>query len=149
MRHFDRKKMLVTSYYSLIEEKEKTVKEIFRFLGVEDVKFSDQSTSKANIGKYSKTRLWVARLVNRMRYDYFHEGQRLRPKENIGAFGRIAIRALQALNQRVLGVLETGRPSLQPRVHDRLVEYYREDAEHLRSTFDLDINHWSVFSSYE
>lgn len=146
MEYFGQEKIFVTSYRSLVEKTEENIRSIYDFLGVEDGHFLGQSDSKANVGIYSKTRLRVTRLVNRMRYEYFHEGQRLRPKESIGTFDLAALRTLQVFNRHVLRVLETGRPSLQPEVRDRLVEYYREDAEQLRSAFNLDIDHWSVFS---
>lgn len=93
-------------------------------------------------------RIRVVRWINFLRCEYFHDGQRLRPSSAIEVHERIALRLLRALDRHVLApYLESGRPDLRPDVFGKLVSHYQSDAIHLRESFSLDIDHWSVFDS--
>jgi hypothetical protein len=145
LNYFDKKNLYITTYKKISNKTKNTIDKVCKFLDIER-KIQKIKYKKCNAGKYSKVRLKVARLVNQMRFDYFHEGKRLRPKERIGFLEGVIFRVLKSFNQHVLTLLETGKPSLNSDVHNRLVEHYRGDAEKLRSNFELDIDHWSVFS---
>jgi hypothetical protein len=44
-------------------------------------------------------------------------------------------------------VVTNERPSLDPEVKAELAAHYRPDAKKLREEFDLDLEHWSVFTA--
>jgi len=146
LKYFDRESLYLTTYRAVTTRSEDVLGSIQDFLKVNPKSFTGLSDSSANVGLYSKPRLLVARLVNRIRFEYFHNGQRMRPMKNIGLLKKITVRGLRNLNRHILQLFETGQPSLQTDVRGELVSYYRDDAERLRSTFDLDVDHWSVFT---
>ncbi len=147
LKYFDQEDFFLTTYRDLTTRSEEVFRSIHNFLGVRRERLPASSKSSAQTGVYSKTRLKVARFVNRIQFEYFYGGQRLKPRRDIGLLGCATVWTLRNLNRYVLSLLETGQPPLQKGVHEELVSYYRSDMEQLRSTFDLDIEHWSVFSN--
>ncbi|MCS3672420.1 hypothetical protein GGQ21_003090 [Salinibacter ruber] len=149
LQHFDQYQFFVTTYQSIKETPQATVRAISEFLGVsKEADITDVlENGKANKGLYSKLRLSWTRLTNPIQFEYFHGGQRLRPRENIGRLGRAFIRFVRGIDRRLLRPIVTNkRPSLNPDVEAELVRHYRSDAKALKEEFDLDIEHWSVFA---
>jgi hypothetical protein len=149
LQYFDRDRFSLTTYRAIKEAPQTVVRSICRFLGIpEDVDFSDVLGGKANKGVYSKLRLRLIQLTNPFRFEYFYDGQRLRPRENVGPFGRAVIRCARAVDRHLLQpVVANERPSLDPEIKAELAAHYRPDAKKLREEFDLDIEHWSVFAT--
>lgn len=145
-RHFDQDQFFVTTYQSIKETPQATVRAISEFLGVsKEADVTDALDGKANKGVYSKLRLSWTRLTNPIQFEYFHDGQRLRPRENIGRLGRAFIRFVRGIDRRLLRpIVANKRPSLNPDVEAELVRHYRSDAKALKEEFDLDVEHWSV-----
>lgn len=147
LNHFGHDQFFVTTYQSIKEAPRSTVRSICQFLGVsEEMDLSETLNDRANKGVYSKLRLRLIQLTNPFRFEYFYDGQRLRPRENIGPFGRAVIRSVRAVDRRLLQHLVTSeRPSLDQEVESELAAHYRPDSKKLKEEFDLDIEHWSVF----
>ena len=101
---------------------------------------------RSNKGVYSKARIRLIRLTNPVRFEYFYEGQRLRPRDKVGRLGHAFMRLVRGIDRRVVQPLVSNeRPSLRPDVQAKLAKYYRPDAAKLKDDFDLDIDHWTVF----
>jgi hypothetical protein len=149
LRHFNRDRFFLTTYQSIKQSPRTTIQSICQLLGVSgDVDFSDALNGRTNEDVYSKPRLRLIQLTNPYRFEYFYDGQRLRHSEDIGLFGRVLIRLVRTLDRRFLEhVVTDERPSLDSEVKSELKAHYRPDAEKLRQGFDLDIEHWSVFSN--
>jgi hypothetical protein len=148
LRYFDQEDLFLTTYRALTTRPEDILQSIHGFLGVNKKEPPDLLNSVPKKGAYSKVRLRVIRLINRLRFEYFYEGQRLRPKNHIGLLERIALKTLNAIDRRLLRrYVDEGRPSLQPEVHWKVSSYYRDDSQRLRDAFDLEVDHWSVFAN--
>ncbi len=93
LRHFDQDQFFLTTYRSITKAPRATVQAICQFLNVsEEVDLGDPLNGKSNEGVYSKLRLSLIQLTNPIRNEYFYDGQRLRPRQNIGRLGRAFIR---------------------------------------------------------
>jgi hypothetical protein len=148
LKFYNRDAFFLTTYRDLTTRPEDTLRSIHEFLRVQGGGLPDTLDERVNRGVYSLLRVRVVRWINFLRYEYFHDGQRLRPSSTIQAHERFGLRLLRAFDRRVLEpYLESGRPDLRPDVLGELVSHYQKDATHLRDSFDLDIDHWSVFDS--
>jgi hypothetical protein len=147
LRYYDPDRVFVTTYRSIKETPEATLRSLCRFLGIDEHRdLTDALSGRSNQGVYSKARIRLIRLTNPIRFEYFYDGQRLRPKDDIGSLGHVLMRFIRGVDRRLVKPLVTNeRPSLHPDVKAELVEHYRSDAAKLRDEFDLDIDHWSVF----
>jgi hypothetical protein len=145
--HFGRGRLFLTTHQAVKESPLDVAQSICQFLGLETR--PDEFTlpsGKSNAGIYSMTRLRWLRLKNPIRFDYFHDGQRLKARPNIGPFGRLTLRLIDKVDREFLQAMtENTPPQLLPEVKKRLIETYRADVEILSTDYDLDIRHWSVF----
>jgi len=124
------------------------ISSIYRFVGVDDTFIPDVLNERANAGVYSMPRLRLRRLMNPIRFTYHHGGQRLERRKSIGRIGRVTVRTIRTFDHVVMKRLfPNKRPVLNPEVQQALATYYRADASALRDEFNLDVDHWTVFSS--
>lgn len=146
--HFNRDQLFVTTFRSIKEVPQVTVRAICEFLGVsKEVDLTNVLNGRAKEGIYSKLRLRLTRLTNPIQFEYFYDGRRLRPRDNLGKLSRAFVRFVREVDRRLLQpILPNERPSLQPNTKAKLVAYYRPDAKALEKEFDLDIEHWSVLN---
>jgi len=147
LQHYDSDRFFLTTYRSIKETPEDTLRALCGFLGIEkNHDLTGAVDGRSNKGVYSKARIRLIRLTNPVRFEYFYEGQRLRPRDKVGRLGHAFMRLVRGIDRRVVQPLVSNeRPSLRPDVQAKLAKYYRPDAAKLKDDFDLDIDHWTVF----
>jgi hypothetical protein len=146
--YFGRDQLFLTTHRSVKESPLDVAQSICQFVGLDtSPKAFTLPSGKSNAGTYSMTRLRWLRLKNSIRFEYFYDAQRLRPRTNVSPLGRMALRVIDKVDREVLQPMtENNPPQLQPKVRARLINAYREDVEILSTDYDLDIRHWSLFS---
>jgi hypothetical protein len=146
LSYYDRNQIFLATYRAVKEQPQTTMQSIYRFIGVDSTFVPSMLGKQANVGVYSIPRLRVRRLMNPIRFTYHHGGQRLEPRESVGFIGRVAMRAIRKIDRTIMQrIFSNERPVLNSKVQKALAAYYHADAESLRDSFGLDIDHWSVF----
>jgi len=146
--YFGRDQLFLTTHRSVKESPLDVARSICQFIELDTrpEEFTLPS-GKSNAGTYSMTRLRWLRLKNSIRFEYFHEGQRLKLRTDISPLGRTALRLIDKVDRNLLQPMtDNTPPELSPDVRNKLIDFYREDVEMLRSHYDLDLRQWSVFS---
>jgi hypothetical protein len=146
--HFDRNQLFLTTHRAVKESPLAVAQSIGQFLQIDSR--PDEFTlppGKSNAGVYSMTRLRWIRFKNPIRFDYFYDGQRLEPRTDISRFEGLVLRLIDKIDRDLLQpVTDNSPPQLSTEVRERLIDFYRKDVEALRTNYDLDIRHWSVFT---
>jgi hypothetical protein len=149
LQHYDPDRFFVTTYQSIKETPEVMLRALCGFLGIEgNHDLTGAVAGRSNEGVYSKARIQLIRLTNPLRFEYFYGGQRLRPRDKVGRLGHAFMRLVRGIDRRIVQPLVSNElPTLRPDVQAELAECYRPDAAKLKDDFDLDIDHWAVFSA--
>lgn len=129
---FDAKSIQVLFDHELTGQTDTIMRRVFNFIGVDPEVELHFSTSKANVGAYSLPRLRFLRLVSPLGYSYQRGSEFGRARTNpvsLAAY-KIASRFDRMVLARVVG---DEKPALDEAVRDRLVEFFRPDAQRLRA----------------
>lgn len=138
----ERKLMFVISQEQFLQDKQGILRELFRFLGVDDGFVPPDLVSRKQPGHYHPLTQHMARLANNIS-QYRDEGNlRAHPR---GPAARFAGRCLT----RVADIIEAKMfKDVQPRISDRcraeLSAYYREDIENLERLTGWDCSAWKA-----
>lgn len=143
---FDASQLLVILLDDLRAEPERTMHQVYRFIGVDDHDPSGRAGGvevTRNTGVYSPWRLRMLALANPLRYEYDAGGTRRRPRRAIRTPARLAARAIETLDRRLLApLLERGAPRPDPRLRQRLFELYAQDIDRLESMLGRSLDAW-------
>jgi len=126
LEHFDRDRIHCILYEDYNEDPEPTVRDVYRFLGV-DEGFSQDLSIRLNVSGLPKSKGLQA-LSNRSR--------RLKWLIEPLVPDRVRRGLLKAQNKNL------SRPPLPPQVRASLIEEYREDVERVRELTGLDVSGW-------
>ena len=124
---FDRSQVRVYLYKDLVRNPVELLREVFRFLGVDDTFVPDIST------RYSTSALPRSRKLHALL-------TRHRPIR--GDRWRLPSRAVGFLFDRLVSLNLRPRPPLPPDLRRGLIEDYREDVLELQSLLGRDLSHW-------
>lgn len=142
---FSEKQVHLETFAELVAETKKTIKRVTKFIGVEDFKLSRGLTNNnPKKGVYSKVRLNILRLRNKVSHKYYDGGKRFEVKSKY-SLGGILGGAITILD-RYLGryVFDGGKPKLDKSIEDELINIYKEDSTKLSKKTDLNISHWKT-----
>jgi hypothetical protein len=126
LRHFPREQLHCILYEDYNEHPEAEVREVYRYLGVDD-DFSQDLSIRLNVSGLPKSRGLQAVSNRSRRLKWLLEP--LLPD-------RVRRGLLKAQNKNL------SRPPLPPEVRARLIEEYREDVERVRKLTGLDVSRW-------
>lgn len=144
--YFDREQMLIMLYDDIAKNSLDFLKEIFRFLGIDEEYIPQSLNSRPQAGVYSIPRVRLLTLRNPIVYTYSSDRMRLILKEEIGLLGSMIVKVINLIDSKVLcRVFPNAKPSLSQDLAEALSTIYEEDTSKLEELLGLSLAHWKVF----
>lgn len=144
--YYSREQMLIMLYDDIKKRPLASLKEVFRFLGIDEEYISRSLDSRPMTGVYSIPRLRLLTLQNPILYTYSSDRMRLFVREDIGWLQRMIVRAIDLTDSRVLSrIFGNTKPNLSRDLLGALSAIYREDTSKLQELLGRNLAHWKVF----
>lgn len=140
--YFDNRQLKVYLHHEISKKPEVVIKDIFKFLNVNQDYSPSNITSRPLKAVYSPKRLFFNRFITHMRYKYLYNNTRLEEKE-LSVFNRFFIKACLYVDQHLLSQIYPAlKPQLTKELRGVLINYYRNDIEQLEEMLKTDLSSW-------
>ncbi len=143
LKYYDRSQMFILIDDLLYKNKNKSIKSLYKFIGVDD-SFKPKSLSKrTNLGIYDFRRLRFLRLRNSVRFQYNSENTDLLVRKNILALTMNSV--VVGIDRLILALIfGNSRPILSDELKKQISSKYNDDILQLESLLERDLSKWKI-----
>ncbi len=143
--HFPRDRMLILIYDDLKHDRLGIVRQVYRFVGVDDTYVPQALDDRPKASLYSIPRIRLMALRNRwFVYDIHPQGTGMSMK-NQTRLERWASEAIRQFDRQVMiRLFRNPKPWLSPALAYRLYQLYAEDIARLEALLERDLSAWRV-----
>jgi hypothetical protein len=149
LNYFDREQMLIMLYDDIKKSPLDSLKEISRFLEIDEEYVPQSLHSRPQAGVYSIPRLRLLTLRNPFMYSYSNDRMRLSAKKlgkETGLLGLMIIAAITLIDNEVLSrIFANTKPDISRELAEMLSATYEEDTSKLEDLLGISLARWRVY----
>ncbi len=146
LRYFDTNQILVMLYSDIKVSPLESVKQIYRFLEINDEYIPKALKSKPQSSLYSLTRLRTLAISNPFIYTYNKDRTRLYVKQRQTLLGRLINRMVSLTDGLLLSrICSNSKPELSTNLKNRLFKIYEEDINRLEDFLGRKLTNWKLY----